>query len=380
MLKRHPRTYRNLIVLIALTGAAFFTIYYLYFRQQTDTGQQTIVAQKVDIRPSSTISSKVTHHFTDTEKRTVFANTPGSNAPLPEPPSPAQTLPMVETHIEDIPGDPHGEPIFMMPMPQETTSSTLSPQDDGTTAAPPASSLDSKPTDRSESHPTERMIQYWRPFNDVSDEKIPTLLGSDESEPIEKIFTPQDRQTERMAHLSLDESPARDTIPPSLPAVKTASPERDNPAPEKTLPEKMPPQPAQSKPVDHNTPAAATPPSSMTQTPADNQIHQDLEKQTKENASVKKTLNDHVWVVNVLSTQDDKKLWEVFTLLSQYPYRVYTYTAQVKGKDWKRIRIGFFRSKQKAEVIGREISKKHGLPSPWIVRLGPEEMKKYYME
>ena len=85
-----------------------------------------------------------------------------------------------------------------------------------------------------------------------------------------------------------------------------------------------------------------------------------------------------VWVANVLSTQDPNKLRETYDSIMKEKIVVYAYETEVKGEKWYRIRIGFFNSKAEAQEAGREMAGKYGLPEPWIVKPGPQELSKYY--
>jgi hypothetical protein len=87
--------------------------------------------------------------------------------------------------------------------------------------------------------------------------------------------------------------------------------------------------------------------------------------------------NKGAYVINALSTQDPDKTRELLDALISLPHTVYAYRTKVKGKDWYRIRVGFFPTHGEAERVGLEIAAEHGLPSPWIVKPGPQELKKY---
>lgn len=95
-------------------------------------------------------------------------------------------------------------------------------------------------------------------------------------------------------------------------------------------------------------------------------------------ARTKKNDKLNKWVVNVLSTQDGKKARQVLDALVNIPHHVYAYTTKVKGKDYIRIRVGFFDTKKEAEAVGAKLRKQHKLPKPWLVKPGPEELSKYY--
>jgi cell division septation protein DedD len=83
------------------------------------------------------------------------------------------------------------------------------------------------------------------------------------------------------------------------------------------------------------------------------------------------------WVVNVLSTKDMTILRKTFDALIETPHQVYSYQAKVKGENWHRIRVGFFETREEAERVGRQLSAKHNLPKPWLVKPGPQELERF---
>lgn len=85
-----------------------------------------------------------------------------------------------------------------------------------------------------------------------------------------------------------------------------------------------------------------------------------------------------VWVINVLSTQDGDKALDILDSLMNLPYQVYSYQKKIKGRNWYRIRVGFFFSREDAERVGRRLAREHHLPSPWIVKPSYSEAAKYY--
>ena len=87
---------------------------------------------------------------------------------------------------------------------------------------------------------------------------------------------------------------------------------------------------------------------------------------------------EKIWVVNTLSTQELDKVREVFTVLPKKDFAIYSYKTNVNGKEWFRIRVGFFTSRQEAEEVGQRLAKQYALPEPWVVRPGPQELATYY--
>jgi septal ring-binding cell division protein DamX len=161
-------------------------------------------------------------------------------------------------------------------------------------------------------------------------------------------------------------TPPHDLITPDLPDIKTAKvsqPEPAKPEPEKPetpkVEEKPVPEPAKPEPK------IVAPPPKAEASPAPT-----LAKAPKPSKGGK-------WVANVLSTRDGEVARHVLDQLMNLPYRVYAYKTVVKGKEYYRIRVGFFNTSGEAEKVGMALSAQYRLPKPWVVRPGPQELKKY---
>jgi cell division septation protein DedD len=85
-----------------------------------------------------------------------------------------------------------------------------------------------------------------------------------------------------------------------------------------------------------------------------------------------------VWAINVLSTQDPEKVRNLMDRLADLPYRVYTYQKKIKGRNWRRVRVGFFGSKTDAERVGVFLMGTYDLEEPWVVKPGPQELSRFF--
>lgn len=81
------------------------------------------------------------------------------------------------------------------------------------------------------------------------------------------------------------------------------------------------------------------------------------------------------WVINVTSTTEASDAERVFNKLRNSGHKVYSYQAEVEGRIWHRVRIGFFPNQAEAREVGEALAKQHNLPTPWVVRPGPDELK-----
>jgi hypothetical protein len=88
-------------------------------------------------------------------------------------------------------------------------------------------------------------------------------------------------------------------------------------------------------------------------------------------------LGKKVWVVNVLSSQTSKKIVPTALKLMKNGYRVYISSAVVKGKEWMRLRVGFFGNRSEASAAGKKITSLLEADGAWVDRLGEQEIKEF---
>jgi len=80
----------------------------------------------------------------------------------------------------------------------------------------------------------------------------------------------------------------------------------------------------------------------------------------------------NVWAVNVLSATTNEKIIPVAIMLIKNGYPVYITRATVKGKDWMRLRVGFFKNKTEANTEGKKIMSLLNLGNSWVTKIGKE--------
>jgi hypothetical protein len=97
-------------------------------------------------------------------------------------------------------------------------------------------------------------------------------------------------------------------------------------------------------------------------------------EEKKEN--LKKRANK-VWVVNVLSTPNKKEIIPATMKLLQEGYLAYITRTKVKGKDYMRLRVGFFGKKAEADAAGEKIKALLNLGDPWKTKAGEEEFRDF---
>jgi hypothetical protein len=84
-----------------------------------------------------------------------------------------------------------------------------------------------------------------------------------------------------------------------------------------------------------------------------------------------------VWVVNVLSTPNRKEIVPAAMKLLQQGYLAYITRTNVKGKNYMRLRVGFYEEKAEADAVGEKIKALLNLGEPWKTKAGEEEVKEF---
>jgi hypothetical protein len=84
-----------------------------------------------------------------------------------------------------------------------------------------------------------------------------------------------------------------------------------------------------------------------------------------------------MWVVNVLSTPNKREIIPATMKLLEEGYLAYITRTKVKGKDYMRLRVGFFGRKSEADAEGMKIKALLNLGDPWKTKAGKEEFNEY---
>ena len=81
------------------------------------------------------------------------------------------------------------------------------------------------------------------------------------------------------------------------------------------------------------------------------------------------------WVVNVMSVENPGRIVPAATALMKKGYRVYLTKARIKGKDWIRLRVGFFKDSAEAGAVRKEIMPL--VKDAWLAKIGNRELEKF---
>jgi len=84
-----------------------------------------------------------------------------------------------------------------------------------------------------------------------------------------------------------------------------------------------------------------------------------------------------VWAVNVVSTQTSQKIILPAISLIKHGYTVYISTTTIKGEEWIRLRIGFFKDYSEAAEVRKKIVSLLDIPDVWITQIENRELEEY---
>jgi len=87
----------------------------------------------------------------------------------------------------------------------------------------------------------------------------------------------------------------------------------------------------------------------------------------KAKESLKRRLHN-VWVVNVISSKTNDNIIPAAIRLIENGHHVYITRATVKGKNWIRLRVGFFKNKADANTEAKKIMSLLKLDNSWITK------------
>ncbi|MEW6666783.1 MAG: SPOR domain-containing protein [Thermodesulfobacteriota bacterium] len=83
------------------------------------------------------------------------------------------------------------------------------------------------------------------------------------------------------------------------------------------------------------------------------------------------------WVVNALSALTQAEVVPAVIILVKHDYPVYVTTAKVNNKDWLRLRVGFFKTREEADEEGKKIMELLRFKDSWTTKLGTNEFSDF---
>ncbi len=89
-------------------------------------------------------------------------------------------------------------------------------------------------------------------------------------------------------------------------------------------------------------------------------------------------LGDKGWVVHVRSTLENENIVPTAVRLMDKGYHVYMTKATVKGKEWTRLRVGFYRDRPEAAKVREKIvSFMDSTRDSWVTKIPKSELEKF---
>ena len=80
-----------------------------------------------------------------------------------------------------------------------------------------------------------------------------------------------------------------------------------------------------------------------------------------------------LWVVNVLSAATREEIVPPAVTLVKQGYPVYIVRANVQGKDYMRLRVGFFKNRSETDEVGKKIKEQLNFQDSWSTKADEEE-------
>ena len=85
----------------------------------------------------------------------------------------------------------------------------------------------------------------------------------------------------------------------------------------------------------------------------------------------------HTWTTNVLSATTQQALISSAIRLMREGYPVYLTSATVRGRNWIRLRVGFFKSRFEADLERNKIDALLSIRNSWVTKVGKEELAEF---
>lgn len=83
------------------------------------------------------------------------------------------------------------------------------------------------------------------------------------------------------------------------------------------------------------------------------------------------------WIVNILSAQSKQKVVPTAARLAKEGYPVYITKANVKGKEYMRVRVGFYKDQASANDASKKIKAVLNYKHTWITKVEKAELEEF---
>ena len=90
-----------------------------------------------------------------------------------------------------------------------------------------------------------------------------------------------------------------------------------------------------------------------------------------------KTIDKNLWAINVISVTSNEEIVPSALKLLNNRYPTYITRTNVKGVDYMRLRVGFFKTKTSADTEGKRIVSVLRIKGVWPAKVGEQELAEY---
>lgn len=102
------------------------------------------------------------------------------------------------------------------------------------------------------------------------------------------------------------------------------------------------------------------------------------EKSRKVAEISEKVLFTNPWAINVASFPSLAEAQTLAGALRKEGFKSYITDFSKDSVRWHRVRVGFFKTRESAEIAGRKIAGRFNVQSPWIVKPSKDEARSHY--
>jgi len=79
------------------------------------------------------------------------------------------------------------------------------------------------------------------------------------------------------------------------------------------------------------------------------------------------------WIINAISSPEERSIVPYAIKLIRNGYPAYITRVDIKGKEWMRLRVGFFKQREEAEENGKKLMDLLGVSDIWTTKVGDIE-------
>jgi len=184
------------------------------------------------------------------------------------------------------------------------------------------------------------------------------------------ISTPQPERVVKRMKIDIPPSEEKKEAAPSSPAQTQVPPTAQMPAQgQPSVPQTGPAKPTEIAKLEVAKKEEAKPPVK--------EVIPEKKKAVAKKETPKPTAKkaqDKPWAIHVASFTSMDEAQAIAQKLKQGKFNTYITEFNLKGRQWYRVRVGFYSSEEEAKVVGKRISRSYNLSGIWTVKPMKQEV------